>query len=419
MIKRRLGIIFGPIICALVLLAGLFFGPWKINNHQPATLEQASTAMTDAVFQGDMIKNEAIASGKYVAFFGSSELNRISSFHPSVLAQKYKRGYTPFLLGAAGTQSLTQYSIIQSMAKELAGKKAIFVVSPQWFVPKGIKEDYFNHHYSKQHVYRWLTSMEHVSDTDKFYADRLLSFRKVAEDTLTASSLKEVYAGHLPTAWQLTQMNLQLTLLTREDDLFSGIGLQYNLQDKIEHAAARLPETDNRHKLHALANEQGQQETSNNRFGIKNSFYNAHLKNKINKMKQSQSNWEYRYGPEYSDFQLVLNAFAENNVDVLFIIPPINQKWMDYTGLPQSVLRGFDKKIRHQLDSQGFTSIDDLSDQGNVDYFMEDTIHLGWQGWLTADEQIKTFLTGPTHTPRYKINNQFLSKDWQEQDPQE
>ena len=41
---------------------------------------------------------------------------------------------------------------------------------------------------------------------------------------------------------------------------------------------------------------------------------------------------------EYSDFQLVLTEFARNNVDVLFVIPPINQKWMDYTGLPQEVL---------------------------------------------------------------------------------
>ncbi|OTN75436.1 D-alanyl-lipoteichoic acid biosynthesis protein DltD [Enterococcus sp. 8G7_MSG3316] len=419
MIKQRLGIIFGPLICALVLLAGLFLGPWKINSHNPATLAHASTAMTDAVFQGDTIKNEAIASGQYVPFFGSSELNRISSFHPSVLAQKYNRGYTPFLLGAAGTQSLTQYSIIRSMAKELTGKKAVFIVSPQWFVPKGIKESYFNHHYSEQQVYDWLIAMTHVSDTDVYYANRLLSFSKVAEDNLTASALKEVRVGHLPTAWQVTQMKLQLLLLTREDDLFSGIGLQHNLQGKIDQAATLLPDKDDRDQLYALANEQGQQETNNNTFGIKNSFYNAHLKNKIGKMAGSQAEWEYRYGPEYSDFQLVLNAFAENKVDVLFIIPPINQKWMDYTGLPQSVLSGFAQKIRHQLESQGFTSIDDLSDQGNVDYFMEDTIHLGWQGWLTADAQIKTFLEAPRQAPSYKINNQFLSKEWQEQDPLE
>ena len=40
-------------------------------------------------------------------------------------------------------------------------------------------------------------------------------------------------------------------------------------------------------------------------------------------------------------FNLVLTEFARNNVDVLFVIPPINQKWMDYTGLPQEVLSGF------------------------------------------------------------------------------
>ncbi len=60
-----------------------------------------------------------------MSHFGSSELNRVSATHPSVLVQKYHRSYTPFLIGAPGTQSLTQYAIIQSMAKELAGK-AVF-----------------------------------------------------------------------------------------------------------------------------------------------------------------------------------------------------------------------------------------------------------------------------------------------------
>ena len=47
---------------------GLFLGPWKINSHDPKVIAQAATAMNDAVFRGDHIKNEAIATGKYVPF---------------------------------------------------------------------------------------------------------------------------------------------------------------------------------------------------------------------------------------------------------------------------------------------------------------------------------------------------------------
>ena len=109
------------------------------------------------------------------------------------------------LIGAPGTQSLTQYAIIQSMAKELAGKSSLHRF-PQWFVPKGLKGDYFNHHYSEQHVYDWLSSLKKVSDTDQYYAERLLDYSKVKENSLTEQVLNEVKSGKIPTDWQKNRL---------------------------------------------------------------------------------------------------------------------------------------------------------------------------------------------------------------------
>ncbi len=75
----------------------------------------------------------------------------------------------------------------------------------------------------------------------------------------------------------------------------------------------------------------------------------------------------------------------------MFIIPPVNEKWSDYTGLSQEMLQGFAKKIKFQLNSQGFNRIADFVNQAGTNYFMEDTIHLGWKGWLAADQQIRPF----------------------------
>ena len=116
------------------------------------------------------------------------------------------------------------------------------------------------------------------------------------------------------------------------------------MTDKITAAAKKLPSTYNLAQIEQVADNEGKAETTNNSLGIKNSFYQHNLQSRIDKMKGSQKKWDYRFGPEYSDFQLVLTEFARNNVDVLFVIPPINQKWMDYTGLPQEVLSGFDKR---------------------------------------------------------------------------
>ena len=77
------------------------------------------------------------------------------------------------------------------------------------------------------------------------------------------------------------------------------------------------------------------------------------------------------------------------------------------------MLKGFNKKIKYQLKSQGFDHIADLSNQGSQPYFMQDTIHLGWNGWYAFDKKVKAFVDGEQEIPSYKMNNQFYAKSWQ------
>ena len=43
---------------------------------------------------------------------------------------------------------------------------------------------------------------------------------------------------------------------------------------------------------------------------------------------------------------------------------------------------------------------------------MQDTIHMGWNGWLAMDKAVNPFLTEKQSKPNYQINKQFLSKKW-------
>ena len=100
MMKKKLFAIFGPILLAFGLIALFFTSSYRVNLNDPTLIKKASTSMAENVLKGDAIKNEALSEKQYVPFFGSSELSRISPFHPSVLAEKYQRNYRPFLLGA-------------------------------------------------------------------------------------------------------------------------------------------------------------------------------------------------------------------------------------------------------------------------------------------------------------------------------
>ncbi len=418
--KKKLLAIFGPILLAAVLLLLLFFSPVRKNTSDPALLQEASSSMSGNILRGNDIKRGAIQTGKYVPFFGSSELSRISPFHPSVLAEKYQRSYTPFLLGAPGTQSLTQFMMMQSLDSELKDQKAVFIISPQWFVKNGIKRDYFDAYYSPEQTLDWLLNLKKISSHDQYLAGRLLDYGVVAKDDRLAHMLDQVKQGQLPADEDLQVSRLQYNLLSREDELFSTIGLK-SKQETIDKNTKALPDTYDFATLDRLADQIGHQETKGNPFEIQHHFYKQRIKPQLKQMAGSQKGWDYRYSTEFSDFQLALDQLAKEHTNCLFIIPPVNGRWAEYTGLSQPMLKQFASKIKYQLNSQGFNNIVDLTDKADVPYFMQDTIHLGWKGWLAADQYIEPFLDNKRPVSfSYQMNDEkFLSPQWQKMDPTE
>ena len=69
--------------------------------------------------------------------------------------------------------------------------------------------------------------------------------------------------------------------------------------------------------------------TSNNEFGIDNHFYDTQIRDYLKKLKGSQTSYNYLKSSEYNDLQLVLTQFSKSKVNPIFIIPPVNKKWMD------------------------------------------------------------------------------------------
>lgn len=414
--KRRLTKIFGPFVLAFLLLGICLFTP-LFKGKSPRLLHNASASMSRNVISADAIKGQALQARRYVPFFGSSELSRISPFHPTVLAEKYHRDYHPFLLGSAGTQSLAQYMMMQSMPEALQNRKIIFIISPQWFVKAGVKDSYFSAFYSKQQTEEWLLRMQRVQPEDRYLARRLSAYPLVTENGKVKACLEAVRAGELPTKKDIQALRTDQWITKQEDELFSPIGV-YSKQSLIEHCKEQLPKVYQAKKLENLAEELGRKATKNNTFGIQSYFYSTRLAPNLKHFKNSQTSLDYRCSKEFADFQLVLAQLSKTNTDALFIIPPLNERWTNYTGLSQEMIRGFAKKITHQLKSQGFHHVADLTAQGDVPYFMEDTIHLGWKGWLEADQYILDFLESKDTSPlAYHTDDYFFSREWQEKKP--
>ncbi|WP_143463127.1 D-alanyl-lipoteichoic acid biosynthesis protein DltD [Levilactobacillus enshiensis] len=412
---KRLLRIFGPLILAAILVFAVLAMPVKLGlSKVSANRErQAAVSLSPNVMKGKYIKDAAL-KGKYVPFFGSSEWSRFDPLHPSVLAQKYNRSYRPFLLGARGSQSLTQYFVMQNIQSELRNKKAVFVISPQWFVKDGTRKDAFGYYYSQLQTTEWLTHFRHDA-IDQYAAKRLLQMPVANSDHFIYQALQQVAAGKNLTKYQRFYLQTRKNMLTHEDQFFSGIDLPSQNLNRVNQQAKKLPTHYSYSALDELGGQIGKAETGNNPFRISDKFYNHGLKQELKKgkLKGFQKNLSYTESPEFADFQLCLDQFARLNTNVMFIIPPINAKWQKYTGLSASMLKQFDQKIHYQLQSQGFNNIVDLSDKGNVPYFMTDTIHLGWRGWLAVDKRVDPFLTKQQPQPSYSISDKFYSTKWQ------
>ena len=407
--KRKLWQIFGPVICAFILLFVVFMIPWN-RKVSDGVLFKASVSQSQNVFKGENIKRTAFEK-EYVPFYGSSELSRMDPLHPSVLAYKYHRSYQPFLLGGPGSQSLTHFMSLQETKKQLAGKKAVFIISPQWFVKDGQNPDAFGMYFSQLQAIEWILSAKDSAAT-RYAAKRLLKMPSATSSDSTKAALTDLANGKKISAWQRSWLQMRQRTLTNQDDFFTTFNMKNNIP-KLQSGAHKLPGTYAYDNLRQFANNQGAQGTTNNSFNISNSFFRKRLlKNGLKGLKNSQKDFDYTRSPEFGDFELVLNEFAQEHVNVLFVIPPVNSKWAKYTGLSEKMYQRSANKIKAQLLNQGFTHVADLSKDGGKQYFMEDTIHLGWNGWLTMDKYVRPFMKLKNMPINYHINNYYFSNAW-------
>ena len=351
---------------------------------------------------------------RFVPFFGSSEWMRFDSMHPAVLAEKYDRSYRPYFMGQAGVATLSQYFGIQQITSELENKQAVFVISPQWFTKEDHDPTIFQTYFNNDQLTAFLENQSGDA-ASQYAANRLL---KQNPGVSMKSIVEKLAKGEKLSEFDQSMINISSQLNEKQSAIFGQFSIRGRLKykDHVEKYLSSLPEQFSYEELENIARKEGEENTTNNDLGVDNHFYNTKLKKDLKKWEGSQKNFNFLKSPEYNDLQLVLDQFAKSKVNVLFVFQPVNKKWMDYTGLSEEMYQHTVEKIRYQLESQGFTNIADFSKNGGDPYFVKDTIHIGWLGWLAFDKVVNPFLSNPTTAPNYQMNDRFFSQDWADYD---
>lgn len=409
---KRLWMIFGPVLIAgLLVFLLIFFYPTEMRHNLGAEKRSAVATTIDS-FKERSQKVRALSDPnmRFVPFFGSSEWLRFDGAHPAVLAEKYNRSYRPYLLGQRGAASLNQYFGMQQILSEIENKQAVFVISPQWFTESDYEPAVFQEYFNSDQLTSFLENQS--GDISSQHASKRLlkqfsnvSMKDIVQKIANKESLSEF--DHM-------RIEIGSLINQKQANFFGQFSIRQWLKYKehVEKYLNTIPDQFSYQAIEDVVKADAEKNTSNNEFGMDNRFYDTQIRDYLKKLKGSQISYNYLKSSEYNDLQLVLTQFSKSKVNPIFIIPPVNKKWMDYAGLREDMYQQTVQKIRYQLESQGFNNIADFSKDGGEPFFMKDTIHLGWLGWLAFDKAVDPFLSNPTPAPIYHLNERFFSKDW-------
>ena len=404
--------IFGPVLIAgLLVFLLIFFYPTEMRHNLGAEKRSAVATTIDS-FKERSQKVRALSDPnmRFVPFFGSSEWLRFDGAHPAVLAEKYNRSYRPYLLGQRGAASLNQYFGMQQILSEIENKQAVFVISPQWFTESDYEPAVFQEYFNSDQLTSFLENQS--GDISSQHASKRLlkqfsnvSMKDIVQKIANKESLSEF--DHM-------RIEIGSLINQKQANFFGQFSIRQWLKYKehVEKYLNTIPDQFSYQAIEDVVKADAEKNTSNNEFGMDNRFYDTQIRDYLKKLKGSQTSYNYLKSSEYNDLQLVLTQFSKSKVNPIFIIPPVNKKWMDYAGLREDMYQQTVQKIRYQLESQGFTNIADFSKNGAEPYFVKDTIHIGWLGWLAFDKAVDPFLSNPTPAPTYHLNERFFSKDW-------
>ncbi|WP_242217071.1 D-alanyl-lipoteichoic acid biosynthesis protein DltD [Bacillus cereus group sp. BfR-BA-01380] len=382
---------FGPMLLAFALFCVVLFIPSRFLL--PLIGEQkvgdAATSLKRDMFQGIALQQKMLEDQKYLPMYGSSEFSRLDVYHPSNYFKVKEQEFTPFLIGRGGTQSLTHVLSLASSMDQLENRKIVFVLSPQWFVKEGLDEVHFAPNFSSQQAYHLIFNNDLKPEMKKQIAERLLGFEIVRKDTLLKTSLEGI-------VYDDTEHNLKAAAAKPFAYVYRNILDRKDLVTSIFDMKPRKTHLDP--DLKPLAWEEirkraeitGESESKTNPFGIEDPYYNKGIKDKLARLKGYRANESFNESPEYDDLQLVLDILKQTHAKPLFISVPVNGPWYDYAGFPKERRDVYYKKINEQIAKAGFP-VADFSSHEYDKYFLKDTMHLGWKGWVYVDETLQQF----------------------------
>ncbi|WP_243454535.1 D-alanyl-lipoteichoic acid biosynthesis protein DltD [Desulfosporosinus fructosivorans] len=371
-------------------------------------------------FQGSILQKMAFRDPNILPLYGSSEMSYIRDFQPARIFTP-ETGFTPFLVGKGGNQTLIHVLNLAALGEEARGRKLAIFLSPQWFGLGGIPQLTFQGNFSALHAYEMLRDPRLSSELKQEIAKRLLQFPGAYKDF---PFLEKMLADLVQPDWssKMTRIiwafptQMEYSALTFQDAYKTIMNVNKPpLNTVSQHAgSSKIPKDSTSRglainktqtliqgetseylrldwaKLRTEAIEEGKKSSNNNPFGMDNRFYLEQIAPKLQEQKDSDKNAKLFPSPEYEDLILLMKVMKEKGVKPLFVILPMNGRWSDYTGFPRTERQACYKLLAQMVQAEDF-QLSDFTAHENDDYYLRDPWHLAWKGWIDVNEALDQF----------------------------
>ncbi|WP_332237090.1 D-alanyl-lipoteichoic acid biosynthesis protein DltD [Sporolactobacillus sp. KGMB 08714] len=386
---------FGPMILAVVLVYSLVFAPPSVKSLSisRSDVSRAASTLDPTIFQGTLMQQKMLKDKQYLPIYGSSELHRLDIYHPTNFFKINFDGFTPFLIGRAGMYSLIHFLNLAANADLLKNRKIVIILSPEWFTQKGLSTSYFAGNFSEEQMYQFIFSSNIDPKLKQKAARRFLQFGFIRQNGAIAPLLEKIAYPNKTSGTSLFVDSLQGRMNEHMLTLYDAIRMQ-RIRPNYYQSQYQRPDPKLKGKswsqLKLMAKEDVASYTNSNPFHISNALYLKSIKNRLIHFKNYNASQSFNTSPEYGDLQLVLDLLKEKHAKALFVSVPFNGLWYNYAGVSRQKREICYRNIAREIRGNGF-QLADFTRFDSTPYFLEDTMHIGPEGWVYIDQAIQSF----------------------------
>ncbi len=411
---------------ALVLILCVALGTHLFTAAAAKKEQDGLYAWTDETKYASMHALSSSIDEDTIPVMGSSELQHQKStpYNPGNLFQD--QDIKPLLIGAGYYQSLFHATALSAMEPEMENRKTVLILAPQWFRKSGVRPEAFASRFSEENYIDMLQNPKLKKETREYIIARthkLLAktdptmdkrIRSYEEQYLDENLAPVISSPGMRERFVREKNRTNIYLRYKVYDLFhkkfempdasedsgssdaagasdaSGASEDASSSDAAGSSDADESSSPDFAGLRAQAAIDGEEACGGNEFYVKRSYYEHYIVHVMEEEKDSGIKTGYSVSPEYDDLNCFLMTCRDLEITPLIIITPVNGYWYDYIGFPADAREDYYSQIREMAAAYD-AEVCDFSDREYEPYFMEDTIHIGWKGWVDACEAIYRF----------------------------